>query len=92
VITEDLDLFFADFGVSFTAGAVSGMCIKDAPGLNILGNQVIQVDHQVLVKTSAFGGLLYNDPVTVNGEAYTVRETMPVEDGAFSLITLEKAS
>ena len=81
MITENLDLFFADFGVSFTAGAISGMCIKD---------QVIQVDYQVIVKSSLFGGLLYNDYVTVDGLAFVVKETMPVEDGVFSLITLEK--
>jgi hypothetical protein len=90
VITENLDLFFADFGVSFVAGAVSGMCIKDQPGINILGDQVIQVDYQVIVKSSLFGGLLYNDYVTVDGLAFAVKETMPVEDGVFSLITLEK--
>lgn len=92
MITENLDLFFADFGVSFTAGAVSGMCLKDQPGLNILGDQVIEVDHQVIVKSAEFGALLYGDPVEVAGEAFIVKETMPVEDGAFSLIRLEKAT
>lgn len=92
MITENLDLFFADFGVSFTAGAISGMCIKDAPGINILGNQVIEVGHQVIVKSSQFGGLLYNDIVIVAGETFIVKETMPVEDGAFSLVTLEKSA
>lgn len=92
MITENLDLFFADFGVSFTAGAISGMCIKDAPGINILGNQIIEVGHQVIVKSSQFGDLLYNDVVIVNGENFTVKETMPAEDGAFSLVTLEKVA
>lgn len=92
MITENLDLFFADFGVSFTTGAISGMCIKDMPGVNILGNQIIKVDHQVIVKTAQFGDLLYGDPVTVDGSAYTVKEAMPVEDGAFTLISLEKTA
>lgn len=92
MITEDLDLFFADFGVSFIAGAVSGMCLKDQPGLNILGDQVIEVDHQVIVKSAEFGSLLYGDPVEVDGEAFIVKEALPVEDGAFSLIRLEKAT
>lgn len=90
MITENLDLFFADFGVSFVAGAVSGMCIKDAPGINILGNQIIEVGHQVIARSSQFGSLLYGDSVAVDGDAYMVKETMPVEDGAFSLITLER--
>jgi hypothetical protein len=92
VITEDLDLFFADFGVSFTAGAISGMCIKDMSGLGIIDGQIINPGHQVLVKTSLFGNLLYNAYVTVAGEAYTVKEALPVEDGAFSLVALEKVS
>lgn len=91
MITENLDLFFVDFGVSFTAGAISGMCIKDAPGINILGNQIIEVGHQVIVKSSQFGNLLYNDNVTVAGESFTVKETMAIEDGVFSLISLEKS-
>ena len=92
MITENLDLFFADFGVSFTAGAISGMCIKDMSGLGIIDGQIINPGHQVLVKSSLFGDLLYNAYVTVAGEAYTVKETLPVEDGAFSLIALEKTA
>lgn len=92
MIAENLDLFFADFGVSFVAGAVSGMCILDQPGTNILGNQVIEVGYQVIVKSSQFGGLLYGAAVTVNGVAFVVKETMPVEDGAFSLISLERST
>ena len=91
MITENLDLFFADFGVSFTAGAISGMCIKDMPGVNILGNQVILVDHQVLAKTADFGHLLYGNNVEIDGVAFIVKDApMPVDDGAFCLITLEK--
>lgn len=92
MIAENLDLFFADFGVSFVAGAVSGMCILDQPGTNILGNQVIEVGYQVIVKSSQFGGLLYGDAVEVDGVAFVVKEAMPVEDGAFSLISLERST
>lgn len=90
MITENLDLFFADFGVSFVAGAVSGMCIKNMPGMEILGDRVIETDYQVLVKTSQFGNLLYNAAVTVEGAAYTVKDAKPVEDGVFTLVRLEK--
>ena len=93
MITENLDLFFADFGVSFIAGAISGMCLKDMPGMNILGDQVILIDHQVLVRTDEFGDLLYGNNVEVNGVAFIVKDApMPVDDGAFSVITLEKAA
>jgi hypothetical protein len=90
VITEDLDLFFADFGVSFTAGAISGMCIKDMSGLGILDGRIIDPGHQVLVKTSAFSNLFYGTSATVAGEAFTIKDALPIEDGAFSLVALEK--
>jgi hypothetical protein len=90
VITEDLDLFFADFGVSFTAGAISGMCIKDMSGLGIIDERIIDPGHQVLVKTSAFSNLYYGTSAAVAGEAFTIKDTVPVEDGAFSLVALEK--
>lgn len=91
MITEDLDLFFDDFGVSFTAGAISGKCLKDMPGVSILDDQVLSVDAVVLVKTSEFGHLIYNNAVAIGGEPYIVKQpAMPVEDGAFSLIILEK--
>lgn len=90
MITENLDVFFADFGVSFTAGAVSGKCLFNMPGMEALSDRIIETDFTALVKTSEFGSLLYNNAVTVAGVAYVVKVAKPVEDGVFTLITLEK--
>ena len=90
MITEDLDLFFADFGVSFTAGAIPGMCIKDMSGFGILDDRIVDPGHVVLVKTSAFNNLFSGISATVAGQPFTIKDAMPVEDGAFSLVTLKE--
>jgi hypothetical protein len=90
VITEDLDLFFADFGVSFTAGAISGMCIKDMSGFGILDDRIVDPGHVVLVKTSAFNNLFSGISATVAGQPFLIKDAMTIEDGAFSLVTLKE--
>jgi hypothetical protein len=90
VITEDLDLFFADFGVSFTAGAISGLCIKDMSGFGILDDRIVDPGHVVLVKTSAFSNLFSGISATVAGQPFLIKDAIPVEDGAFSLVTLKE--
>lgn len=90
MITEDLDLFFRDFGVSFTAGAISGLCIKDMSGFGILDDRIIDPGHVVLVKTSAFNNLFSGTSATVAGQPFTIKDAVPVEDGAFSLVTLKE--
>ena len=90
MITEDLNLFFADFGVSFTAGAISGMCIKDMSGFGILDDRIVDPGHVVLVKTSAFNNLFSGISATVAGRPFLIKDAMPVEDGAFSLVTLKE--
>lgn len=90
MITEDLDLFFADFGVSFTAGAISGLCIKDMSGFGILDDRIVDPGHVVLVKTSAFSNLFSGISATVAGQPFLIKDAIPVEDGAFSLVTLKE--
>lgn len=90
MITEDLDLFFADFGVSFTAGAISGMCIKDMSGFGILDDRIVDPGHVVLVKTSAFNNLFSGISATVAGQPFLIKDAMTIEDGAFSLVTLKE--
>lgn len=92
MITEDLDLFFADFGISFTAGAISGLCIKNMDGMGILDDRVMDAGDIALGKTSEFGQLSYNDFIVIDNIVYLVKDApRPVEDGVFSLITLERS-
>ena len=88
--TENLDAFLADFGVSVTTGAVSGLGILDMPMEVIAGDQVISVDYKLTVKTSEFGGLIYGDGITVAGVNYTVRSAQPTDDGTFTDLYLMK--
>lgn len=88
--TEDLDLFLADFGVSVTSGAVTGVGILDMPTEIVADGVVLTTDYKVTVKTSQFGGLLYGAPVTVDGVNYQVREALKVDDGEFTELMLTR--
>lgn len=90
-LTEDLNQFLDDFGVSCTAGAISALGILDMPG-RVIGadGMVLTTDYVLTAKASDFGSLRYGDSITVAGAAYTVRETLPIDDGAFVEISLQK--
>ena len=89
-LTEDLTLFLADFGVSVTAGAVSGFGILDMPGELVADGMIITTDYSIRCEASKFGALAYGASITVDGTAYTIRENRLIEDGVFCEITLQK--
>ncbi len=89
-ITEGLNGFLDDFGVSCTAGAVSALGILDMPSQIISGDMVLSTDYSLTARAADFGGLKYGDAITVDGVAYTVRETRLIDDGAFVEIGLQK--
>ncbi len=89
-ITEDLNLFLDDFGVSCTAGAISALGILDMPTQVVAGDMVLSTDYTLTARAADFGGLKYGDSITVAGTAYTVRETRLIDDGAFVEIGLQK--
>jgi hypothetical protein len=88
--TENLDVFLADFGVSVTAGAVSGLGLLDMPGELVADGMIITTDYSLRCEASKFGDLIYGAAVTVNSVSYQVRENRLIEDGAFCLLTLQK--
>jgi hypothetical protein len=89
-ITEDLDIFLADFGVSCTAGAITANGIFDMPSQILSDGMVLSTDYTLTARTSKFGSLIRGDLITVDGAAYTVRETMLIDDGKFVQIALQK--
>jgi hypothetical protein len=89
-LTEDLNLFLEDFGVSCTAGAVSALGILDMPSQIISGDMVLSTDYSLTARAADFGGLKYGDSITVAAIAYQVRETRLIDDGAFVEIGLQK--
>ena len=90
MLTEDLSLYFADFGVAVTSGAVTGKGILDMPSQVIVNGSVLSTEYSVVVLTSEFGGLLYGAPITVDGISYSVREAMLITDGLFTEISLQR--
>ncbi len=89
-ITEDLNGFLDDFGVSCTAGAVSALGILDMPSQVLAGEMVLSTDYTLTARTADFGSLIYGDAITVAGVSYQVRETRLIDDGAFVEIGLAK--
>ena len=84
------DLLLADFGVSVTAGAVSGLGILDKNSEMLLQGQVVSIDYALTCRTDLFGQLQYGASITVDGVGYKViHEPMRVADGVFSVIPLE---
>lgn len=91
-LTEDLSLFLADFGVTVTSGAVTGLGILDMPGQVVAGEMIITTDYRLTAKTSEFGGLIYGAAVTVNGINYQVRDAMKIDDGEFTELMLMRVA
>ena len=89
-ITENLFGFLNDFGVSCTAGAVTGLGILDMPSQIIANDMVLSTDYMLTARASDFGNLVYGDAITVASVAYTVRETRLIDDGSFVEIALQK--
>ena len=89
-LTEDLSMFLADFGVTVTSGAVSGMGILDMPSQVVADGMVLTTDYKVTVRTSEFGGLIYGAAVTVDGVNYQVREALKIDDGNFTELMLTR--
>jgi len=89
-ITENLDAFLNDFGVTCTAGAVTALGILDMPSQVLLSDAILSTDYTLTARASNFGSLKYGDVITVAGTAYTVRETQYIDDGAMVQLALQK--
>ena len=89
-ITEDLDVFLADFGVSCTAGATTANGILDMPSQVVSDGMVLTTDYTLTTRASNFGSLVRGNSITVDGTSYTVRETMLLDDGKFVQIALQR--
>lgn len=89
-LTENLDGFLADFGVTVTNGVTTTTGVLDMPSEVIAGGMVITTDYSLTIKASVYPTLKYNDALTVNGVAYTVREVRLQDDGAFATVYLQK--
>jgi hypothetical protein len=91
-LTEDLNVFLNDFGVSCTAGAVTALGLLDMPTQVVAGEMVLTTDYTLTARFADFGGLVYGDSITVAGVIYQVREVRQLDDGAFCEIGLMRLS
>jgi hypothetical protein len=90
-ISDDASFYLADFGVSVTAGAVSGLGLLDQNSQMVIGDQVVSIDYGLTCEVALFGGLSYGSAITIDGNNYQVRhEPMRLDDGTFCIIPLTK--
>lgn len=89
-MTENLDIFLQDFGVTCVSGGVTALAILDMPSQIVADGMVLTTDYTLTAKASDFGTLKYDTAITVAGVAYTVRDTKFVDDGKFVEIALQK--
>lgn len=92
MITEDLAVFLADFGLPCVAGGVSFLGLLDQPDELLELQRASAHSRQYELKYCTADVTLARDAsLTVNGVAYTVREApRQVDDGAFSRALLTK--
>tara|TARA_R100000278_G_C5345564_1_gene119877 strand:- start:176 stop:466 length:291 start_codon:yes stop_codon:yes gene_type:complete len=89
---EDIDAFFdtPGFTVPVAFGAITGVGYFESPDERIADGVVLTTDYAVVVKTSDFSTITNGSALTVDGEAYTVREPMRLDDGKIMRVFLMK--
>lgn len=90
-VTEDLALFFADFGVDAVFGADTAVVLLDKPDADVFDGQIIANDPVITFATTDLTGLVRGSAITVDGVGYTVRDVNLVDDGKLSKARLATA-
>ena len=90
--TEDLDAFFDTPGLTVPVvfGDTTGVGYFESPDERIADGVVLTTDYAVVVKTSDFSTVTNGSALTADGEAYTVREPMRLDDGKIMRVFLMK--
>lgn len=84
------DVFLSDFGLDVVHGSIKVKGILDMPTEVIAGGMVLTTDYALTFRTADLPTLKFNDALTVDGKAYTVREVRLQDDGVFSIAYLQK--
>jgi enoyl-CoA hydratase/carnithine racemase len=90
MLTEDLSVFFNEFAVAVSKGAVTGKGIIDTPTMVTGNGMVLSNDYVVTLQTAVFGVPVYGDALTVDGVAYIAREARLIDDGKLVEVLLAK--
>ena len=93
--TSDIAAMLADFGQACTwaaapGGARTANAIFNAPGVDLLGGQIISTDYEITYAVADLPGLASGAQLSIGGAAYQVREVHALDDGAIAHATLAK--
>lgn len=89
-VVEDIDGYFADFGVVATYGAESANVLFDTPDEMVGAVENVSTGYQITYKTGVFAAMKFADTITVAGVSYSVRYIQKINDGALSRALLSK--
>lgn len=87
---EELDVFFSDFSDEVIYDNDTYLGQLDQPDEVIVDGRILTTEYELLVKTSDFSTVVFDKTIQVNGEEYSVRTMMKIDDGKFSKIMLSK--
>jgi len=87
---EELDVFFSDFADEVIYDNDTYIGQLDQPDEVIVDGRILTTEYELLVKTSDFSTIVFDKTIQVNGEEYSVRTMMKIDDGQFSKIMLSK--
>ena len=87
---EELDVFFSDFSDEVIYDNDTYVGQLDQPDEVIVDGRILTTEYELLVKTSDFSTVVFDKTIQVNGEEYSVRTMMKIDDGKFSKIMLSK--
>lgn len=90
MITENLALFFADFGQAATWNGNTTYAILDAATEDLLGGRVLSTDYVMQVEAAGFPGIARDAVIVIGAASYQVREVRARDDGAVLELTVRK--
>lgn len=92
MITEDLSVFVADFGVTAEFGDLSGKVLLDAPDASILSDRVLSTNYLMTFIATDFPGLKHGDWLTIDDIAYQVQSVTAIDDGKIKTASVERST
>jgi hypothetical protein len=90
-LSDDNSVFVGgEFGVSCTSGGTTANGILRQPTEVLMDGMVLFSDYTLETQASDFGSLISGNSITVDGNAYTVRDTRFSSDAQLVTISLQK--
>jgi len=91
MLTEDLSVFLADFGVPTVFGEITSLALLDMPDQPMFDGAQMATEYAITYPKAVFPGLKNGDLVTVDGDNYKVSgKPVLLDDGKFIKASLKK--